>query len=113
VGAAGGRAGAEPGGPQHPQRGAVPGGVRPVGAFAEGDAERAALLVGAAEGLRQRVGVGVWPPMRRRLEAELVVQVRQALGADRFDRMFAAGARLNGQEAVAAVRDQRADTRAS
>jgi predicted ATPase len=82
-------------------------------AFAEGDAERAALLVGAAEGLRQRVGVGVWPPMRRRLEAELVVQVRQALGADRFDRMFAAGARLNGQEAVAAVRDQRADTRAS
>ena len=82
-------------------------------AFAEGDAERAALLVGAAEGLRQRVGVAVWPPMRRRLEAELVVQVRQALGADRFDRMFAAGTRLNGQEAVAAVRDQRADTRAS
>ncbi|HEX8927815.1 MAG TPA: DUF4062 domain-containing protein [Actinomycetota bacterium] len=82
-------------------------------AFSEGDAERAALLVGAAEGLRQRVGVGVWPPMRRRLEAELVVQVRGALGADRFDRVFAAGARLNSQEAVAAVRDQRANTRAS
>jgi hypothetical protein len=68
---------------------------------------RAALLVGAAEGLRQRVGVAVWPPMRRRLEAELVVQVRQALGADRFEEVFAAGARLTQQEAVAAVRDRR------
>jgi hypothetical protein len=44
----------------------------------------------------------------------LVTQLRQALGADRFDEVFAAGARLNLREAVAAVRDRRgADTAAS
>jgi hypothetical protein len=47
-------------------------------------------------------------------EAELVAQVRQALGADRFDQAFAAGARLTRREALAAVRDRRgADTAAS
>jgi hypothetical protein len=82
-------------------------------AFVEGDPERAALLVGAAEGLRRRVGLGMWPLLRRE-EAELVAQVRQALGADRFNQVFAAGARLNRREAVAAVRDRRgASTQAS
>jgi hypothetical protein len=53
-------------------------------------------------------------PSRRRGEAVLVAQLSQALGADRFDEVFAAGARLNLQEAVAAVRDRRgAGTRAS
>ena len=33
-------------------------------AFADGDPERAALLEGAAEGLRRRVGLGAWPPGR-------------------------------------------------
>lgn len=33
--------------------------------FVEGDAERAALLVGAAEGLRRRAALGVWPSLRR------------------------------------------------
>jgi hypothetical protein len=75
-------------------------------ALAEGDAERAALLAGAAEGLRRRVGRRAWPSLRRG-EAEVVAQVRQALGADRFDEAFAAGARLNLGEAVAAVRDRR------
>jgi tetratricopeptide (TPR) repeat protein len=73
-------------------------------ALAEGDAEQAALLAGAADGLRRRVGLGVWPLLRRG-EAELVAQIRQAMGADRFDEVFAAGARLNQPEAVAAVRD--------
>jgi hypothetical protein len=82
-------------------------------ALVEGDAERAALLVGAAEGLRRRVGLGVWPAPRRG-EAELVAQIRQALGTDRFDEVFAAGARLNRREAVAAARDRGgAGTRAS
>jgi ATP/maltotriose-dependent transcriptional regulator MalT len=75
-------------------------------AFAAGDPERAALLVGAAEGLRRRVGLRTWP-MLRRGEVELVAQLRQALEADHFDEVFAAGARLNQREAVAAVRDQR------
>ena len=75
-------------------------------ALAERDVERAALLAGAAEGLRRRVGVRSLV-MLRRPEAELVAQVRQALGADRFEEVFAAGARLTQQEAVAAVRDRR------
>jgi hypothetical protein len=35
-----------------------------------------------------------------------VTQVRLALGADRFDEVFAAAARLSQREAVAAVRDR-------
>jgi ATP/maltotriose-dependent transcriptional regulator MalT len=75
-------------------------------AFVEGDPERAALLAGAAEGLRRRVGLRSLVVLRRP-EAELVAQVRQALGADRFEEGFAAGARLTQQEAVAAVGDRR------
>jgi tetratricopeptide (TPR) repeat protein len=75
-------------------------------ALVEGDPERAALVAGAAEGLRRRAALGVWP-MLRRGEAELVAQIRQALGADRFDEVFAAGSRLSQREAVAAVHDRR------
>jgi predicted ATPase len=73
-------------------------------AFAEGDLERAALLVGAVEGLRRRAGVAVWPAVGRE-EADLAAQIRQALGADRFDQAYAAGARLNRRDAAAAARD--------
>ena len=75
-------------------------------ALVEGDPQRAARLAGAAEGLRRRVGLRVWPLLRRE-EAELVAQVRQALGADRFDELYAAGSRLSQQEAVAAAHDRR------
>jgi hypothetical protein len=82
-------------------------------AFVEGDAERAALVTGAAAGLRQRASLWVWP-LRRRLEAQLLAQIRQALGADRFEEVFADGARLSQREAVAAVRERRGvGTRAS
>jgi predicted ATPase len=74
-------------------------------AFAEGDPERAALLAGAAEGLRGRAGLRTWPTLRWR-EAELVTQVRQALGDDRFAQALAAGSGLSQQEAVAAIRDR-------
>jgi hypothetical protein len=75
-------------------------------AFVEGDGERAALLAGAAEGLRQRVGLRAWP-LQRQGEAQMVAQIRRALDADRFDQIFAAGARLNRREVVAAVRNRR------
>jgi predicted ATPase len=78
-------------------------------AFVEGDAERAALLAGAAEGLRQRVGLRAWP-LEREGGAQMVAQIRQALGADRFDQNFAAGVRLNRRQAIAAVRDPRSTT---
>ena len=75
-------------------------------AFADGDPDRAALLEGAAEGLRRRVGLRAWPHLRR-VEADLVAQVRQRLGAVRFDQVFAAGSRLSQGQAVAVVRDLR------
>ena len=78
-------------------------------AFAEGDLERAALLAGATEGLRRRAGLAVWPAVRRE-EANLAAQIRQALGAGRFDQVYAAGARLSRRDAVAAARDKRTVT---
>jgi hypothetical protein len=78
--------------------------------LAERDPERAALLAGAAEGLRRPAGLQVWPTLRGG-EEELTAQVRQALGADRFDQVFAAGTRLSRQEAVAAARNRRSARR--
>jgi predicted ATPase len=75
-------------------------------AFVAGAPERAALLAGAAEGLRRRAGLRAWPTLRRG-EDEVVARVRQALGADRFEEVFAAGSRLSQREAVAAVRARR------
>jgi predicted ATPase len=75
-------------------------------AFAEGHPQRAALLEGAAQGLRRRVGLPAWPHLRR-VEADLVAQVRGRLGASQFDQAFSAGSALTQQEAVAIVRDQR------
>jgi predicted ATPase len=74
-------------------------------ALAEGDPQRAALLHGAVEGLRRRVGLRAWPLLRP-VEADLVAQVRQKLGPTRFDQAFSAGSRLTQREAVALVRDQ-------
>ena len=82
-------------------------------AFVEGDPERAALLMGAADGVRRRVGLRAWPTLRRG-GTELAAQIQQALGPDRFDEAFDAGTRLNQREAIAAARDLRAaDSRAS
>ena len=72
-------------------------------ALVAGDPERAALVAGAADGLRRRAGLRTWP-MLRQGEAELVAQVRQALGADHFDQVSATGARLTQRDAVAAAR---------
>jgi hypothetical protein len=74
-------------------------------AFADGDPQRAALLEGAADGLRRRVGLRAWPHLRR-LEADLVAQARQRLGEARFDQVFSAGSRLTQRQAVDIVRDQ-------
>jgi predicted ATPase len=72
--------------------------------FADGNPERAALLVGAAEGIRQRAGVRPWAVLRGQ-EAELTAQIQAALGTDRFNQAQAAGSRLSREDAVAAVRD--------
>jgi ATP/maltotriose-dependent transcriptional regulator MalT len=74
-------------------------------AFAEDHPDRAGRLAGAAEGLRRRLGLSAWPLLRR-VEADLVAQVRQRLGTARFDEAFSAGSGLTQQQAVAIVRDQ-------
>jgi ATP/maltotriose-dependent transcriptional regulator MalT len=75
-------------------------------AFVGGDGERAALVAGAAEGLRRRAGLRAWP-LQRQGEAQMVAQIRQALDLDRFEEVFAAGARLSRREAVAAAQSRR------
>ena len=64
--------------------------------------------MGAAEGLRNRVGLRVWPPLRGG-EAELSAQLRQALGARRFEQICADGAGLNYREAVAIARREQVE----
>jgi tetratricopeptide (TPR) repeat protein len=78
-------------------------------ALAAGDPGRAALLAGAAEGLRRRAGLGAWP-MLRQAEAALLDQVRQALSMDRFEQIYEAGTRLSQREAVSAARQHGAGT---
>ena len=55
-------------------------------AFVQGDGDRAALLAGAAEGLRQRVGLRAWP-LQQQGEAQFVAQIRQALRATGLTRV--------------------------
>ncbi|HET8872265.1 MAG TPA: AAA family ATPase, partial [Gaiellaceae bacterium] len=74
-------------------------------ALVDGDAERAALLAGAAGGLRRREGLEVFTTLTG--EAWIVDLIRQALAADSFDRAFAAGSRLNLREAVAVAGERR------
>jgi tetratricopeptide (TPR) repeat protein len=62
-------------------------------ALADGDPDRAALLEGAAESLRRRVGLLAWPH-RRRVEDDLVARARHRLGGSRFDEAFSAGSGL-------------------
>ena len=75
-------------------------------ALAERDARRAAMALGAADGLRQRAGLRAWPSMRRG-EAELATRVAQEIDPDVFKDAFAAGSELNQREAVALVRGDR------
>ena len=75
-------------------------------ALAGGDPGRAALLEGAAEGLRRRVSLSAWPHLRK-VEVDLVAQARHRLGSSQFDQAFSAGSGLTQREAVAIVRNQR------
>jgi predicted ATPase len=75
-------------------------------ALAYGDPERAAQLEGAAEGMRRRAGLRAWP-VTRRAEVELVDQVRDRLGAGRFEQVFSDGSALTQRQVVAIIRNQR------
>ena len=71
-------------------------------ALAEGDARRAAMALGATDGLRRRAGLRAWPSMRGR-EAELA-RVAEEIDADDYAEVFAAGSELSRRQAVALVR---------
>ena len=71
-------------------------------ALAEGDARRAAMALGAADGLRKLAGLRAWPSMRR-AETELLERVSQKLDREVFKHAFAAGSGLNRRDAVALV----------
>jgi len=81
-------------------------------ALAEGDPEQAAMLAGAAEGMRRRVGLRSWP-MVRQSEAELIEQIRNGLDPARFSKMTEVGSRLTRQQAVAAMWPRRGASGAS
>jgi hypothetical protein len=72
-------------------------------ALAQGDPQRAATALGAADGLRRRAGLRTWPSARRS-EAELVTRVAQEIDAEDYKAAFAAGTELGHREAVALVR---------
>ena len=76
-------------------------------AAAEGDPVQAVLLSGAVDGLRQRVGLQLWPILRPRRQ-ERVANARASLGDERYEQVYAAGRTLSYQEAVAAVEAQQA-----
>jgi predicted ATPase len=78
-------------------------------ALAQGDPRRAAVALGAADGLRRRAGLRAWPSTRRS-EAELVTRVTQAVDPRAFEAAHAAGAQLNHREAVALVRGRGSDS---
>ncbi len=71
-------------------------------AMAEGDARRAAMALGAADGLRRRAGLRAWPSMRGD-EAELVTRVARELDPQAFKDAFAAGSQLSRRDAIALV----------
>jgi predicted ATPase len=71
-------------------------------ALADDEPEQAALLAGAACGLRQRAGLRAWP-MLRQGEAELITQIRHAQDPGQFSKITAAGSRLTKQQAVEAI----------
>jgi hypothetical protein len=71
-------------------------------ALAEDDPERAALLMGAVDELRRRAGVRVWTTVRG--DAQVVAEIREALGPERSDQAFAAGAKLDYRHAAATAR---------
>jgi hypothetical protein len=80
-------------------------GLEPVARFAlnGGRAGDAARLLGAADGLRDGVGVPIWGPRRARFES-LVATVREALGDELFGMRWTEGRSLDYNGALAAAR---------
>ena len=66
---------------------------------AQGDAETAAQLLGAAEGIRQELGLEQFYVLRQREDATAAL-VRARLGGERFDAAFTEGVHMGLDEAI-------------
>jgi hypothetical protein len=66
-------------------------------ALAEGKVQAAATALGAADGLRERVGLMTWPSMRP-AEMAILAKVKDSVDAEAFDAAFAAGSQLTRQK---------------
>ena len=72
----------------------------------DADPRRAATLLGAAHGLRQRAGLTAWPLTRRR-EHQLIALVTEDNDPATYEAAFGAGAQLNARAALGLVRGDR------
>jgi Tetratricopeptide repeat len=70
-----------------------------------GNAEKAARLLGAGEGMRERSGVALHPFDQAELD-RVVETARGPLGTRRFGRAWAEGGRMSADEAVALARSR-------
>lgn len=75
-------------------------------ALTEDEPTLAARALGAAAGLRERVGLRPWP-LTRRNESELIARVLGRMERVEYDSAFAAGAELHQHDALALVRSCR------
>jgi hypothetical protein len=67
----------------------------------DGEPEHAAVLAGAADGIRERAGLRWWP-----MFPQLVDRIGDALGASRRDELLAAGRKLSLREAAEAATER-------
>ena len=72
-------------------------------ALVEGDGRRAAMALGAVDGLRKRAGLRAWP-LTRRAEFELSTRVTQAIDPEDYNAAFVAGFEFSHRQAVALAR---------
>jgi hypothetical protein len=71
-------------------------------ALARGVTSRAAMALGAAEGLRARAGLRVWP-IARRTERDLTASVARQMDAEAYRVAFEAGAELPMRDALTLI----------
>jgi ATP/maltotriose-dependent transcriptional regulator MalT len=71
--------------------------------LAEADNRRAAMALGAADGLRKRAGLRAWPLIRRS-ESDLIARLVEQTDPAIYRDAFAAGSELHARDALALLR---------
>ena len=81
-------------------------------ALAEADNRRAAMALGAADGLRKRAGLRAWPLIRQS-ESELIARLVEETDPEIYRDAFAAGSELHARDALALVAGVSSDNAAT